>query len=70
VVEGTHAALPKHGVHLRAGDSGRLPILVRVLDPIHPSDVGHDREELEKLVRQRIAEQIAALRGVAAADVA
>jgi 1-acyl-sn-glycerol-3-phosphate acyltransferase len=50
-ISGTYRGLPKHGVMLR----NRMDALVRVLEPIHPSDHGGDPERLSLAVRDAIA---------------
>ncbi len=53
VLEGTDDVLKKHSWMIDPG-----PVLVRVLDPIDPADVGYDEKRLTELVRERmLAEQ-------------
>jgi 1-acyl-sn-glycerol-3-phosphate acyltransferase len=62
VVEGTHDALPKTGFLFKKV----AKIRVEVLEPI---ESGNDPKALRDRVRQRIAERLAALRGLPASEV-
>jgi 1-acyl-sn-glycerol-3-phosphate acyltransferase len=49
VLEGTNAVLKKHSALVNPG-----PVLVRVLEPVYPKDVGFDEQRLTALVRERM----------------
>jgi len=57
VLEGTNIVLPKRSARVNPG-----PVLVHVLDPVHPSEVGFDEHELSRLVRKRMLEEQGKLR--------
>lgn len=59
VVEGTGAILAKGKVGIRP-----RPVIVRVLEPIHPQAAGNDDRALRDLVRARIANELRTLRGL------
>lgn len=50
-ISGTYRGLPKHGFFLR----NRMDALVRVLEPIHPADHGHDTARLREAAHAAIA---------------
>ena len=53
VLEGTNRVLPKRSARVNPG-----PVLVRVLAPVYPSEVGYDEQEVMRVVRERmLAEQ-------------
>lgn len=59
VVTGTGDTLPKHGIMLRK----RAHCRVRVLDPVHPRDYGHDIDQLRQAVRDVMVEEKARIEG-------
>jgi len=62
-IDGTQEALPKHSIWF---DPNPEKIRVRVLPPVAPEDVDTDEPRaLQREVRRRIIEQVAAWRGVA-----
>ncbi len=58
VLEGTSRVLPKRSMTVNPG-----PVLVRVLDPIHPSEVDFDEHRLTELVHERMLAEQNRLRG-------
>jgi 1-acyl-sn-glycerol-3-phosphate acyltransferase len=66
VIEGSRDALPADGYLF---EKHGVVIHVVILDPVHPREVNHDRNALRLLVRDRIAEHLAQMRGVPVADV-
>ncbi len=60
IVEGTGAILRKKSMQIRP-----QPTLVRVLEPVHPSEVGGDDRKLRELVRARMAAELVAIRQAA-----
>jgi 1-acyl-sn-glycerol-3-phosphate acyltransferase len=59
VVDGTHDALPKHGLVFRQG--GTLPMRVKVLPPVSPH-AADSVQALSDLVREQMVRELAALR--------
>ncbi len=59
VVDGTHDALPKHGLVFRQG--GTLTMRVKVLPPV-PPDAADSVQELSDLVREQMVRELASLR--------
>jgi 1-acyl-sn-glycerol-3-phosphate acyltransferase len=57
VLEGTDRVLPKHSFSINPG-----PVLVRVLEPIHPEEMGFDERQLLERVRERMLSEQARLR--------
>jgi 1-acyl-sn-glycerol-3-phosphate acyltransferase len=51
VLEGTRDILPKGRLRVQP-----LPVWVKVLEPVHPREVGYDWKRLAELVRQRMLE--------------
>jgi 1-acyl-sn-glycerol-3-phosphate acyltransferase len=66
VVDGTLHALPKHGMLIRS--PWFMPVRASILDPILP-DAADGPDALAEVVRGRMAEELARLRGVAVRDV-
>jgi 1-acyl-sn-glycerol-3-phosphate acyltransferase len=60
VVDGTHDALPKHGLVFR--QNGTLHMRVKVLPPVSP-DAADSVQALSDLVREQIVRELAAMRG-------
>jgi 1-acyl-sn-glycerol-3-phosphate acyltransferase len=60
VVDGTHDALPKHGLMLR--QQGVLRMRVRVL-PAVPHDAAESVQALSDLLRDKMVRELAAMRG-------
>lgn len=58
VIEGTGDILPKGTFRISP-----RPVTVKILDPIHPAEVGGDHRRLRDLVRSRMMAELAALRG-------
>jgi 1-acyl-sn-glycerol-3-phosphate acyltransferase len=58
VIEGTGDILPKGTFRISP-----RPVTVKILDPIHPSEVDGDHRRLRDLVRTRMMAELAALRG-------
>jgi 1-acyl-sn-glycerol-3-phosphate acyltransferase len=58
VIEGTGKTLPKNALDV----SPRGDLIVRVLEPVHPSPFGDDVAALREHVRARIIEELASLR--------
>jgi len=57
VLEGTNHVLPKHSFTVRPG-----PVIVRVLEPVHPEEAGFDDARLMALVRERMLHEQERLR--------
>lgn len=62
VVEGTFSILAKGSFGIRP-----TPVVLRVLTPIHPEEVGGDDRKLRDLVWERMQTELVALRGDASA---
>ncbi|HVU01935.1 MAG TPA: lysophospholipid acyltransferase family protein [Polyangiaceae bacterium] len=62
VVDGTGEILPKGQFYIRP-----RPVLLRVLDPIHPKDVGNDHRTLLETVRTKMKGELEQVRGGRAA---
>jgi 1-acyl-sn-glycerol-3-phosphate acyltransferase len=60
VVDGTHDALPKHGLVFR--QNGTLRMRVKVLPPVSPH-AASDVQSLSDLVREQMVRELAGLRG-------
>jgi len=58
VVNGTREILPKGQFYIRP-----RPVLLRVLDPVHPRDVGHDHRALLESVRGAMQHELRHIRG-------
>jgi 1-acyl-sn-glycerol-3-phosphate acyltransferase len=56
VLEGTRDILPKGKLRVQP-----LPVWIKVLDPIHPREVGHDWRRLEAVVRERMLDGLGQL---------
>jgi len=69
-IEGTFTALPKSAFLLQSKpEGGRLPIVVRALEPIDPETADNDPAKLQEIVRKRLVEEVAAIRGAAIDEV-
>jgi 1-acyl-sn-glycerol-3-phosphate acyltransferase len=60
VVDGTGDILPKGGLYIRP-----RPVLLRVLDPVHPDEQGGDHRRLLEAVRERMQAELERIRGPA-----
>ncbi len=58
VVDGTGEILPKGQGYIRP-----RPVLLRVMDPIHPKDVANDHRKLLHAVRSRMESELSDIRG-------
>jgi 1-acyl-sn-glycerol-3-phosphate acyltransferase len=69
-IEGSFTALPKSAFLLQSTpEGGRLRIVVRALPPVDPETAKGDPAELQELVRTRLVEEVATIRGAAIDEV-
>ncbi len=60
VIDGTQEILPKNQFFIRP-----RPVLLRVLDPVHPESVDNDHKRLLEIVRSNMQRELHAIRGTA-----
>jgi len=60
IIDGTQDILPKSQLFIRP-----RPVLLRILEPIHPESVGNDHRQLLEVVRTRMQRELHAIRGTA-----